>query len=137
MNEDHGGTQRPRWPRSQRFQLSPAGREAGADYRAAIVASRAESGRRSFETAGTDWAARLSLVPADALYLGELQDGPRTVEQIALALDGCGPQRSEVRATVERLVQLYEALGKKDEVARWTREREAIQTPAKPSETKP
>ena len=106
MNEDHGGTQRPRWPRSQRFQLSPAGREAGADYRAAIVASRAESGRRSFETAGTDWAARLSLVPADALYLGELQDGPRTVEQIALALDGCGPQRSEVLAAVERLVQL-------------------------------
>jgi hypothetical protein len=36
-----------------------------------------------------------------------------------------------------RLVQLYEALGKKDEVARWTREREAIQTPAKEAETKP
>jgi hypothetical protein len=36
-----------------------------------------------------------------------------------------------------RLVQLYEALGKKDEVARWTREREAIPTPAKQSEIKP
>jgi hypothetical protein len=31
---------------------------------------------------------------------------------------------------VERLVQLYEALDKKDEVARWTRERAAIKAPA-------
>jgi serine/threonine-protein kinase len=36
-----------------------------------------------------------------------------------------------------RLVQLYEALGKKDEVARWTRERQALKTPAKKAETKP
>jgi eukaryotic-like serine/threonine-protein kinase len=32
---------------------------------------------------------------------------------------------------VERLVQLYEALDKKDEVARWTKEREAIEAPTK------
>jgi tetratricopeptide (TPR) repeat protein len=36
-----------------------------------------------------------------------------------------------------RLVQLYEALGKKDEAARWQKEREALQTPAKKPETKP
>jgi tetratricopeptide (TPR) repeat protein len=36
-----------------------------------------------------------------------------------------------------RLVQLYEALGKKDEVAKWTTEREALQAPPKKSESKP
>jgi tetratricopeptide (TPR) repeat protein len=47
------------------------------------------------------------------------------------------PGRPRLVEAVERLVQLYEALGKKDEVARWTREREAIQTPAKKLERKP
>jgi tetratricopeptide (TPR) repeat protein len=45
--------------------------------------------------------------------------------------------RPRLAEAVERLVQLYEALGKKDEVARWTREREALQAPAKTSERKP
>jgi tetratricopeptide (TPR) repeat protein len=36
-----------------------------------------------------------------------------------------------------RLVRLYEALGKKDEAARWQKEREALQAPAKKPETKP
>jgi tetratricopeptide (TPR) repeat protein/serine/threonine protein kinase len=35
-----------------------------------------------------------------------------------------------------RLVQLYEALGKQDEVARWSREREALEAPAKDSKKK-
>jgi hypothetical protein len=37
---------------------------------------------------------------------------------------------------VERLVQLYQALDKKDEVARWTKEREAIKAPAKKNNAK-
>jgi hypothetical protein len=45
--------------------------------------------------------------------------------------------RPRLTEAVERLVQLYEALDKKDEVARWTKEREALQAPAKPSESKP
>jgi hypothetical protein len=106
MNEHEEGTQRPRWPRSQRFQLSAAGREAGVGYRAAIVASRAQAGRRSFDAARTDWAARLLLEPSDGLYLGELLEGPRSIEEISAALEGCGTQRSEVRAAVERLVRL-------------------------------
>jgi hypothetical protein len=45
--------------------------------------------------------------------------------------------RPRLSEAVERLVQRYEALGKKDEVARRTKEREALQTEAKKSETKP
>jgi tetratricopeptide (TPR) repeat protein len=45
--------------------------------------------------------------------------------------------RPRLAEAVERLVQLYEALGKKDEVARWTRERQALQTPARKAESKP
>jgi tetratricopeptide (TPR) repeat protein len=43
------------------------------------------------------------------------------------------PPQGKIRLpqAVERLVQLYEALDKKDEVARWTKEREAIEAPAK------
>jgi TolA-binding protein len=47
------------------------------------------------------------------------------------------PAKMRLPEAVLRLVQLYEALGKKDEVARWTREREPLQAPAKTSERKP
>ena len=97
---------RTRWNRSQRFQLSPAGRKAGLNYREVIVASRAEAGRKSFDVARTEWAARLGLEPTDGLYLGELLEAPRTIPEIAASLDGCGPQRSEVRPALERLVQV-------------------------------
>jgi len=100
------GTPRTKWNRSQRFQLSPAGRQAELDYRQVIVASRAEAGRKSFDVARTGWAARLELEPTDGLYLGELLEAPRTIPEIAASLDGCGPQRSDVHAAVERLVQL-------------------------------
>src|SRR6267378_2820926 len=88
------GTPRTKWNRSQRFQLSPAGREAGLNYRQVIVAAR------------TEWAARLELEPTDGLYLGELLEAPRTIPEIAASLDGCGPQRSDVRAAIERLVRV-------------------------------
>jgi tetratricopeptide (TPR) repeat protein len=47
------------------------------------------------------------------------------------------PPQGKIRLpqAVERLVQLYEALDKKDEVARWTKEREALPVPAKPDDT--
>jgi len=99
-------TPRSRWSRSQRFQLSATGTEAGASYRNAIVAARAEGGRRSFDDARSAWAQRLALEPSDGLYLGELRDGPRTIAELATGLEGCGPQRSEVRAVVERLIRL-------------------------------
>ena len=106
MSGTDSGTPRTKWNRSQRFQLSPAGREAGLNYRQVIVASRAEAGRRSFDVARAEWAARLGLEPTDGLYFGELLEAPRTIPEIAVSLDGCGPQRSDVRAAVERLVQV-------------------------------
>jgi hypothetical protein len=50
------------------------------------------------------------------------------------------PPQSKARLTeaVERLVQVYEATGQKDEVARWQEELEARRAGAKkPAETKP
>ena len=97
---------RTRWPRSQRFQLSWAGREAGDNYREAIVAARSEAGRKSFDAARADWATRLTLDATDGLYLGELRSGPKTIAEMAASLDGCGPAPTEVRKAVERLVRL-------------------------------
>jgi hypothetical protein len=97
---------RTRWSRSQRFRLSTAGREAGAEYRLAIVDARKEAGRKPFDAARAEWAARLTLDATDGLYLGELQNGPRTIAEMAASLDGCGPAPGEVRKAVERLVKL-------------------------------
>ena len=106
MRDNDSGTPRTKWGRSQRFRLTPAGREAGRTYRQDIVASRVEAGRKSFDAARAGWAARLALDPTDGLYLGELLEAPRTIPEIAAALDGCGPQPSDVRAAIERLVQV-------------------------------
>jgi len=106
VSENESGTPRTKWSRSQRFRLTPAGREAGRAYREDIVASRVEAGRKSFDAARAEWAARLALEPTDGLYLGELLEAPRTIPEIAASLDGCGPQRSDVRAAIERLVRV-------------------------------
>jgi hypothetical protein len=97
---------RTNWSRSQRFRLSPAGREAGENYREVIVAARSEAGRKSFDAARAEWAARLGLELADGLYLGELLDAPKTIAEMASSLDGCGPTPGDVRKAVERLVRL-------------------------------
>jgi hypothetical protein len=106
VSEIESGTPRTNWSRSQRFRLSPAGREAGENYREVIVAARSEAGRKSFDAARAEWAARLGLEPTDGLYLGELLEGPRTIPEMAASLDGCGPAPSDVRKAVERLVRL-------------------------------
>jgi len=106
VSDSESRTPPTKWSRSQRFRLTAAGREAGRAYRQDIVASRVEAGRKSFDAARSEWAARLSLEPTDGLYLAELIEAPRTIPEIAASLDGCGPQPSEVRAAIERLVQL-------------------------------
>src|SRR3954467_2853538 len=80
---------RTKWNRSQRFRLTAAGREAGHAYRPDIVASRVEAGRKSFDAARSEWAARLALEPTEGLYLAELLEAPRTMPVIATALDDC------------------------------------------------
>ena len=105
MTPDDTSAPKTKWPRSQKFQLSPTGREAGANYRDVIVAARAEAGRPSFDAARDEWAKRLLLEPTDGLYLRELMDGPRTIEEMTTSLEGCGPQKKDVREAVDRLVR--------------------------------
>jgi hypothetical protein len=105
VSADESKSTRVKWSRSQRFQLSAAGREAGHTYKEVIVAARAEAGRKSFDAARAEWAAKLLLEPGDGLYLGELLAAPRSIPELAEALDGCGPQRADVKAAVERLVK--------------------------------
>ena len=107
MSHDELEAPPSRWARSQRFRLTPAGRDAGRSYREDIVASRVEAGRKSFDAARDAWAARFSLESTDGLYLVELLEASRTIPEIADSLDGCGPQRAEVRAAFERLVRVH------------------------------
>ena len=96
-----------RWSRSQRFQLSPTGRHAQTDYCELIVSARAAAGgRESLDAARAAWATRLTLDSNDGLYLSELNEGPRTLEEVTVALEGCGPTRQDVRAAIERLVRI-------------------------------
>lgn len=97
---------KPRWSRSQRFQLSSTGQEAQTSYGEMIVQSRATAGRQSLDAARVAWATRLALDSNDGLYLSELHEGPRTILELAAALDGCGPSREDVRVAVERLVRI-------------------------------
>jgi len=106
VSDKETGTPRPNWSRSQRFRLSAAGRDAGNNYLEVIVAARGAAARKSFDAARAEWAARLGLEPNDGLYLGELLEAPKTIAEIASALDGCGPTPGEVRKGVERLVRL-------------------------------
>ena len=106
MSDNESGAPRTKWNRSQRFRLTATGREAERAYRQDIVASRAEAGRKSFDAARSEWAARLALEPTDGLYLGELVEAPRTIPEIAASLDGYGPQRGDVRVAIERLVRV-------------------------------
>ena len=94
-----------RWTRSQRFQVSDTGREAGSSYRELIVASRSEGGRQSFDAARGAWATRFSLDPNDGLYLGELKDAALTLDELNEALEGCGTKRADVKVAMERLVK--------------------------------
>lgn len=93
-----------RWPRMQKFALSPRGLQAEAAYRDAIVASRSREGRESFDGARTAWAAQFALQPDDGLYLAEVRDRPVNLQQVVAALETCGKRRVDAVAAIERLV---------------------------------
>lgn len=95
---------RMRWPRSQKFMLSPRGDEVELAYRATIVASREQAGRGSFDSARALWAKSNNLQPDDGLYLAEVRSGPVTLQQIIEALETCGKTRRDAIAAMERLV---------------------------------
>lgn len=97
---------RLRWNRSQRFVLSPRGREVEEEYLTRIVASRENAGRDrdSFDAARTTWAQVHRLQPDDGLYLAEIRPGPLNVAQLIERLVACGKSRNDAIAAMERLV---------------------------------
>ncbi len=91
-----------RWPRGQRFALTPAGEAADRAYAEAVREARA-LGRDLLEAAQRTWAEPLELLPADAVILGELRHGRRSAQELARALEDCGLGIAEVRGAVDRL----------------------------------
>ena len=94
-----------RWPRGQKFVMSPTGTAAEASYREAIQAARAQ-GRPALEGAQRAWAAPLGVEPADGVVLGELRAGRRSIADVARALEDCGTSPAEVKLAVDRLTEV-------------------------------
>ena len=100
-----------RWPRGQRFTLSPAGVDAEAGYRDAVMGVRS-LGRDALAQAERRWAEPLGLSPADGIVMAEIRPGRRSLADLARALDACGTPAAQIRESVDRLVEkgLVEAL---------------------------
>lgn len=96
--------QRLRWPRSQRFVLSPRGVEAETQYREMIIAARDGTGRSAFDEARKTWAGNYKLDVDDGLYLAELKAGQANLPKLIAALESCGKTRPDAIAALERLV---------------------------------
>lgn len=96
----------PRWPKAQRFELSPRGRTIAAAYRADVAASRGPSVHRPFEHARATWAERFGLALDDGLYLIEIDDQPCTLRQLDESLAICGQSRGVILDSVRRLLRV-------------------------------
>lgn len=92
-----------RWPRGQRFSLTPQGGDAEAAYRASVQDVRS-LGRAALETAERRWAEPLGLLPSDGIVLAEVRPGRRSLADLGRALESCGTSADEIRACVSRLV---------------------------------
>ena len=104
-------TQGRRWPRGQRFTLSAPGVDAEAAYRSAVMDVRS-LGRDALAQAEKRWADGLGLSPADGIVMAEIRPGRRSLADLARALDACGTPATQIRESVDRLVDkgLVEAL---------------------------
>lgn len=97
--------EKARWPRSQKFTLSPKGREVELAYRETIVAARSDTtGRDSFDAARARWAQQNGLQPDDGLYLGEVASAPVSLPRLVEALETCGKSKPDAVAAIGRLV---------------------------------
>lgn len=92
-----------RWPRGQKFTLTPAGVEAYAAHQAAVAEART-SGRAALDAALTRWADPLGVKPHDGVVLPELRDQRRGLAELSRALESAGIEPDEVRAAIDRLV---------------------------------
>ena len=93
-----------RWPRGQRFSLTPQGGDAEVAYRASVQDARA-LGRNALEAAERRWAESLGLLPCDGVVLSELRPGRRSLADLGRALESCGTSADEIRTRVGRLVE--------------------------------
>jgi hypothetical protein len=93
-----------RWPRGQKFVMSPAGVTAEIAYREAVQGSRGQS-RAALEAAQRSWAASLGLDAPDGIVLSELRAGRRSIAEIGRALEDCGTTTAEVKVSIDRLAQ--------------------------------
>jgi len=92
-----------RWPRGQKFALTPAGETAEVGYRDAVTLART-SGRSALETALTAWAVPLQLKGTDGVILSELRGGRLGVADLCGRLESADIAPDEVRAALHRLV---------------------------------
>jgi hypothetical protein len=93
-----------RWPRGQKFSLSPVGTAAQDAYRAAVLGARA-SGRAALDSALAAWATPRGLAPADGAILSELAGKRIGLGALCEALETTGIAADEVRAGIGRLVE--------------------------------
>lgn len=93
-----------RWPRGQKFTLSPAGESAELGHREAVNAARS-SGRAALQAALAAWAAPLAVQGGDGVLLVELKGQKKGLNELARALEDTGIEAAEVKAAVDRLVQ--------------------------------
>jgi hypothetical protein len=92
-----------RWPRGQKFALSPAGETAESGYREAVASART-SGRAALESTLTAWASPLGVRAGDGIVLSELRAGRLGVPDLCGRLEAAGIPADEVRAALHRLV---------------------------------
>jgi hypothetical protein len=93
-----------RWPRGQKFALSPVGAAAQDAYHAAVLGARA-SGRPALEAALSAWATPRGVAPADGAILSELAGKRLGIGALCEALEVTGIAPDEVRAGIGRLVE--------------------------------
>jgi hypothetical protein len=91
-----------RWPRGQKFSISPTGVLAETEYRDAVQHARAQ-GRGALESAQQGWSAPRGLDVIDGVVLGELRSGRKSIADVARALEDCGTTPAEVKASIDRL----------------------------------
>ena len=92
-----------RWPRGQKFVISPSGAAAEEAYRAAVLGARS-SGRATLDAALAAWATPRKVAPADGVILAELSGKRLGVGELCDALEAAGIAPEEVRAGIARLV---------------------------------
>jgi hypothetical protein len=105
MHPDHSTVgARRRWPRGQKFSLSAAGEAADQLHRDTVNGARS-SGRSSLDAALAAWAAPFGVQPGDGLLLSELRGQRRGLNDLVEALETSGIEPSEVKSSIDRLVQ--------------------------------